>query len=154
MSHLQKRLGLFILGFLMVAFTIPPDFIIAQDDAQGWPVVQRCLTPTAAPEGWTYTGTILLDGYAGIHGVNADWATPRVLVFLNWPSKASARALSPDGNWLAVATQSHLEEAESDRWLTVFVDRIDIYSTLHFRETYSLPWSNQYTISTQRRSRT
>ncbi|HEX3049021.1 MAG TPA: hypothetical protein VHP83_00075, partial [Aggregatilineaceae bacterium] len=46
------------------------------------------------------------------------------------------------------------EEAESDRWLTVFVDRIDIYSTLHFRETYSLPWSNQYTISTQRRSRT
>ena len=60
-----------------------PHAATAQDDdtSSGWPIVERCVTPTVRPDGWTFDGTILLEGYAGIHGVNDAWPTPRVLIF-------------------------------------------------------------------------
>jgi hypothetical protein len=67
----------------------------------GWPAEKRCVgAPTKAPKGWSYDGTILMTGYAGIHGVNAKWDTPHVLVFLG-DNDLWGGALSLDGKWYA-----------------------------------------------------
>ncbi len=67
----------------------------------GWPVEERCVgAPTKPPKGWSYDGTILMTGYAGIHGVNAKWDTPRVLAKLS-DKDVWGGALSPDGKWYA-----------------------------------------------------
>lgn len=66
-----------------------------------WSVEERCISkPIVPPQDWSYDGTILMTGYAGIHGVNADWETPHVLTFLN-DSDLWGGALSLDGQWYA-----------------------------------------------------
>ena len=67
----------------------------------GWPVEERCVSaPTKPPKGWSYDGTILMKGHAGIHGVNAKWDRPHVVVPLGIKD-VQGGALSPDGKWYA-----------------------------------------------------
>jgi hypothetical protein len=93
-----------------------PTTAAQDDDTSGWPVAQRCVgEPTAPPAGWTFEGTILMTGYAGIHAVQADWETPRVVVFLNrdWGESDSdlpGGALSPNGRWYASPYGSRVME--------------------------------------------
>lgn len=81
--------------------------LFAQDENQYFPIVENCIPePVLPPDDWTYDGTIMMDGYAGIHGMNAEWDTPRVLMFdtyaPNGDSPVYGTELSPDGKWLAV----------------------------------------------------
>lgn len=56
--------------------------IHAQEPDSGWEIIERCVgEPTIPPDDWTFEGTILATGWAGIHGINADWDTPVVQVF-------------------------------------------------------------------------
>jgi hypothetical protein len=98
----MKRLLLLILFFSPLALPFPA---AAQGDgaSTGWPVVERCLTPTPRPAGWTFEGTILLEGYAGVHGVNAAWRTPRVVAPFDQYAAIPGGALSPDQRWYATA---------------------------------------------------
>lgn len=72
-----KRLGI-CAALCLLAFT---NAISAQpDEPDTFPIEQRCIdAPTQPPDDWTYPGMILMSGYAGIHAMQADWETPRVV---------------------------------------------------------------------------
>jgi hypothetical protein len=140
----MNRLLLTLTIFLLIAL---PHAASAQDGdtVSGWPVVERCVTPTVRPDGWTFDGTILLEGYAGIHGVNDAWPTPRVLVFLSDPIMAGDAGLSPDGKWYA---NLHRKFFYAESYNHLFdIDAIQVYSTENQDEVYSLPWDNYYSIN-------
>ncbi len=96
----MKWLMLFIVLCLAV-----PQAVYAQGDPELeiWPVEQRCIgEPVAAPEGWAFEGAILLTGPSGIHAIEAEWETPRVVAPLDWERTPDHGAgLSPDGQWYA-----------------------------------------------------
>lgn len=73
------------------------------DSVEGWEIVERCVgEPITAPDDWTFDGTILATGWAGIHGINADWEVPHVQMFHdNW---SIFTELSPDDQWLVTTT--------------------------------------------------
>jgi hypothetical protein len=97
-ESLAKTICFFSL--LLLFFALSPAAAQESPDA-GWPIEERCIgAPTAPPDDWTYSGTILMTGNSGIHGVNAAWETPHVLTFLN-DTDLWGGALSPDGNWYA-----------------------------------------------------
>jgi hypothetical protein len=138
---LMRRLSFVSMLFLFII--VAP--IAAQDATTetGWPIEQRCVgDPTPPPDDWTYDGTILLTGYAGIHGVNAAWDTPRVLTFLN-EDNLWGGALSPDGNWYAsprgnfTITESYngITEIWEIRVFPVNGQRDSAYS-IPYRETF------------------
>lgn len=112
----------------------------------GWPVVERCVgEPTTPPKGWTFEGTILLRGYAGIHGVNAEWETPRVMAFIpNVPGYDAQNIdgiLSPNQKWYAV---THATAFNGGLWVAISIYEIVVYSTITAHEKYVIPWENQY----------
>ncbi len=99
----MRKLFTFIIALLTLLSIGSP--IYAQEATAtpdtGWPIEERCVgAPTKPPKGWSYDGTILMTGYAGIHGVNAKWDTPRVLIFLD-DNELWGGSLSPDGKWYA-----------------------------------------------------
>jgi hypothetical protein len=128
--------------FLLLLFTLP-HAVIAQDDGTppGWPIVERCVTPTVRPDGWTFEGTILLTGYAGIHGVNDAWSTPHVLVFLGSSTVPGGARLSPDGRWYAELGGKVFPSSTHNDYYDV--EAIRVYSTVN-GELYAFPWENDY----------
>lgn len=127
------------LFLLLTLLLIAPALTTAQNDT-GWPVIERCVgEPTAPPDDWTFDGTILLRGYAGIHGVNAAWETPRVVAFLrnkDWQGNdmdLPGGALSPNGRWYASPFGSR---EVTDTWNTITqVNQIRIYDLLEGKVT-------------------
>lgn len=75
----------------------------SEDPIEGWEIVERCVgDPIVPPADWTFDGTILASGWAGIHGINADWDVPRVQMFYDdW---SLFTELSPDDEWLVTTT--------------------------------------------------
>ncbi len=73
------------------------------DSVEGWEIVERCVgEPITPPDDWTFDGTILATGWAGIHGINADWDVTRILAFRsNWTRFAGAD-ISPNRRWIVV----------------------------------------------------
>jgi hypothetical protein len=121
---------------LLFGFLALSTFTAAQHD-NGWPIEQRCVgEPTMPPEDWTFEGTILMTGYAGIHAVQADWETPRVVVFLDEERNLRGGTLSPDGNWYA-SPYGDVYETETHNFITT-VEEIRIYSTVEAQEEYSV----------------
>lgn len=103
-----------------------------------WPVVEQCMgAPTKPPQDWSYDGTILMTGYAGIHGVNTKWDTPRVLVFLG-EKDIFGGALSPDGKWYA-SPIGWTEYTDGNNTVTT-TDKMGIYSTLDSKLSHRIPW--------------
>lgn len=98
-----RRLGWYV-ALCLVMFT---RMTSAQNDAPDtFPVEQRCISePTQPPDGWTYPGMILMSGYAGIHAMQADWDTPRVVASFSWDQNGNQPVdggqLSPDEDWYA-----------------------------------------------------
>ncbi len=138
------------LCWLLLLFPSFPAFAQDGGAAVGWPVVQQCLTPTPPPEGWAFDGTILLKGYAGIHGVNDAWATPRVLAFFREDSADNESifdgVLSPDGHWY-VQTRGRFIDSEAGTFATIEVNKINFYSTLNSDESRSISWHNVYAVN-------
>lgn len=90
----------------LLVLLISPSLTAAQtDDDSGWPVIERCVgEPTTPSEDWRFEGTILMTGYAGIHGVNAEWETPHIVARQEWYGinvNLPGAALSSNGRWYA-----------------------------------------------------
>lgn len=106
-SLIHRLLAVLVLAALM---TLPIPSIAQDDDSlETWPVQQRCAeSPALPPDDWSYPGTILMSGYAGIHGMRADWETPHIVAFFRKDSRGGRQLmggqLSPDGRWYAVPT--------------------------------------------------
>ncbi len=103
-----RRLGLLIISLLAFARVVSAQTETPTAEAfPTFPVEQRCISvPTTPPKGWTYPGMILMSGYAGIHAMEADWSTPRVVAPLTMDQQGNVpidgEQLSPDENWYAV----------------------------------------------------
>lgn len=93
---------------LVILLVLTTSMVSADDDPQTpWPVVERCVDQIGpAPEGWSYSGTLLMSGYAGIHAKRAEWATPHVAAFDSTDQVGrplyEGGQLSPDATWYAV----------------------------------------------------
>lgn len=94
-----------LFGLLLITFTLVQ--VSADDDPlTPWPIEEHCINePIQPPKDWSYSGTLLMTGYAGIHAVQSDWETPRIEAFfstdaLGYPLEGGQ--LSPDGQWYAV----------------------------------------------------
>jgi hypothetical protein len=129
-----KRLWMIVGVLLLVG-----SFVHAQEATpeagEGWTIEQRCVgEPVPRPEAWTFDGTILMTGYAGIHGVNDDWETPHVIVPLRAAEDSIQGdlgwgALSPDGRWYASAHGTRGTDWYSGTVVSA-VDDIRVYSTI------------------------
>ncbi len=108
----------------------------------GWPVEERCVSaPTKPPKGWSYDGTILMTGYAGIHGVNAKWDTPHILVFLG-DNDLWGGALSPDGKWYA-SPYGHIEVTETYSSFSV-IDQVRVFDTTGHSKPYRVDFGGLF----------
>lgn len=141
----MKRL---LIPLLLLLFLIPSLAVQGSDSSAPWPVIERCLTPSPRPESWSFNGTILLTGYAGIHGVNDAWATPRVLLFLG-ENNLPGGAVSPDDRWYADPWGEITIDEQSYNVITE-VEELRVYSLSSskvYRHTYSWPlayWQRYY----------
>lgn len=88
---------------------------------------------------WTYAGTILATGYGGLHGINAAWETPHIVVGGGYNDEGR---LSPDGRWYLTLKENviyseslnHLHEIEA----------IHVHSTFDDNTAYIVPWQNSW----------
>ncbi len=124
-----------LLGFIAVLlFAIP---LFADDDPQTpYPIEERCVeAPTLALDDFTYSGRLLMTGYAGIHAMRADWETPRVEAFFNENELGvpiDGGQLSPDGRWYAVPIgEIEIEVSLNQFWVT---NGLRVYSTIDDEE--------------------
>jgi len=85
-----------------------------------------------------------MTGYAGIHAVQADWETPRVVASVNTRDIISdgSAGLSPNKLWYAVP-EGYLVYSDTLNHLYV-IDGIAVYSTVNRGEVYRLSWQNSY----------
>ncbi len=138
---MQKRLGFLLVLLLVVLFGSQVSQAQETTDTPdaGWPVVERCVgEPTKPPKGWSYDGTILMTGYAGIHGVNAKWDTPRVLAKLS-DKDVWGGAISPDGKWYA-SPYGEVFRTQSNNVITD-VNQIYVYRLMGNNEKIIVDWS-------------
>ncbi len=111
------------------------------DPLTAWQIEQRCVPePIAPPEDWIYPGTILFSGYAGIHGVQADWETPHVVVSFNVDTNENypleGGQLSPDGRWYALSMGETLDASSFNQY--VDIHSIGVFSTADNQVIYSI----------------
>jgi hypothetical protein len=96
-----------------------------------FPLELKCIgSPTLPPKGWTYPGMILMSGYAGIHAMQADWSTPRVVAQFNRDRRGNipliGGQLSPDENWYAQPMGEAYEDPPTFHFVSI--RKIRIYS--------------------------
>jgi hypothetical protein len=122
--------------FLLVA--VAP--LAAQDStpAAGWPVETRCVgDPIPPPGGWTWDGTIFVQGNQGIRDLNDYYQTPYFALFHN--AFIYGAALSPDGRWYAVPIGEQRYATMIDYNFVVM--GIKVISTDTSRKEYFVPWN-------------
>ncbi|GAB5490234.1 MAG: hypothetical protein Phog2KO_04490 [Phototrophicaceae bacterium] len=118
-----------------------------EDAVEGWEIVERCVgEPITAPDDWTFDGTILASGWAGIHGINADWDVPRVLAFNDRWNTEIGGALSPNNEWFAVTTVSERRDNDSIWRLFIIEYTLEIYNLVDRSLQISFDWQNQYDV--------
>ncbi|MEL6307126.1 MAG: hypothetical protein AAFR81_06460 [Chloroflexota bacterium] len=101
----------------------------AQEDdeaLQVWEVVERCAQVLPeAPTDPAFEGIITTTGWAGIHGINAEWDVPRVLAFdSNW-AEFGGFDISPSGRYL-IATIGIAEEIQNNVF-DITIERFQVY---------------------------
>lgn len=99
----MKRQIIFLFALILIAVTT----VFADDDPQTpFPVEEQCVVDVSpASDDWTYSGTLLMSGYAGIHAMQSDWDTPRVVASFyrdDVGEPLNGGQLSPDMNWYGV----------------------------------------------------
>lgn len=124
-----------LLLLIIFSLIVPP--VLAQDTAENpYTLEERCLPEVAPPPAdWTYSGTLLMSGYAGIHAMQADWETPRIEAFfrrnrLGIPQNGGQ--ISPNGEWYAVPVgETWVEPSFNQYW---DIRGLNIYSLVNERE--------------------
>ncbi|MEM9950586.1 MAG: hypothetical protein AAF846_03215 [Chloroflexota bacterium] len=121
---------------MLVLLSLPVVISQSQETSDtGWEIIERCVgDPITPPDGWTFDGTILATGWVGIHGINADWDTPRVQLFRDdW---ALFQELSPSDRWLATTrSEFACPQCFSRVWR---ISEIRVFDTLNGDE-YIIP---------------
>lgn len=91
---MRKRLVVLI---IMLCF--PLNSVMAQED--GWPIEERCAAQSeTSPTQWKYDGTILMSGWAGLHGISSKHDTPYIVRFGLFDGRVNP-IFSPNGLWVA-----------------------------------------------------
>lgn len=117
---------------LIISLSIFITASLAQENSEiPFPIEEECVTDIVQPsDNWTYQGTLLMSGYAGIHAMQEDWGTPRITAFFNSNELGEPHEggqLSPDGRWYAVPTgETWVEPSFNRYWMT---HGLRIYST-------------------------
>jgi hypothetical protein len=118
-----------------------------EEAAQGWPIVERCVgEPTSPPADWSFEGTILATGWAGIHGINRAYDMPFVATFSDFPSYMPI-SISPDGHWIAEVVAG--TEIDDSYWngRRITIRSTIVYSTTNPHERYYSDYlSGHYTV--------
>lgn len=133
-----KRLGI-CAALCLLAFT---NAISAQpDEPDTFPIEQRCIdAPTQPPDDWTYPGMILMSGYAGIHAMQADWETPRVVAQFTSDSDGNfvidGGQLSPDENWYATPIGEVTSEASFNNYW--YVHGLRLYNLFDASKSFTV----------------
>jgi hypothetical protein len=117
----------FILTIAVSSIAVSAD----DDSTQAWPVEVNCIPdPVLPPDEWSYPGTILMSGYAGIHGIQLDWETPHIVAFFRKDADRDyplyGGQLSPDGNWYAAPIGEHWAEISFNNYWDV--RKVRLYS--------------------------
>ena len=115
-----------------------------QTEAELWPIVERCLPePSTAPVDWSFEGDILMDGWAGIHAVNAELDTPYIV---HW----GTGLLSPDGEWI-LNWEYDYDLEQNDRGFPMAFYNYDYHDVevIHINsgERLTFPWWATLSIS-------
>lgn len=118
---------IFVLALMLVATSS----VHADDNPETpWPIVERCVPgPTQPPIEWSYPGTLLMSGYAGIHAMRADWETPRIVASFyksQLGKPIDGGQLSPNQRWYAVPIGEIFTEVSFNRYW--FASGVRVYS--------------------------
>lgn len=125
--------GYVLTVIFLMSFLIPS---IVQENR--WSFIEQCAS-YATMDAWSYEGTILATGYGGLHGIRADWETPRIVAHIRHHPNGR---LSPDNRWYA-GLEKQVFYSESFNHLHV-TEAIQVYSTLDDNIVYSVPWQNSW----------
>ncbi|MDX1992557.1 MAG: hypothetical protein SF029_09210 [bacterium] len=138
----KLRLVFFLISILLVAGTA-----FADDDPETpWPLEERCVSVTTQPsEEWTFEGTIVATGWAGIHGMNAAWGTPQILAFDDgWITSGGFGTLSPDGRWYAVPQATFRPDSLYGGYADVA--KLLVYDLMDRQTAFRLEWNDTYDL--------
>lgn len=124
-----------LLLIVLCVLTVPT---IGHAQDEGWPLVERCVPPpTEPPADWTYDGTILAYGWAGIHGITQDFDTPIVQIFNDYGWYFNDSGLSPDGEFFAV---DMAEITTGGISIAAEIYEVRVYSTQSGLLVSKVPW--------------
>lgn len=135
--------------YVVVSLLFCVSAIYADDDPETpWPVEERCV-PDAVhpPDDWTFEGTIIAEGWAGIHGIRAEWATPQVLAFdSGWlpPHLGGYGTLSPQGRWYVIPRATYVNENIYGGY--VEVTQLLIYDLMDRKTVFQIEWQDKYNV--------
>ena len=102
-----------------------------------WKFQEQCAA--YATSNLEFHGTILATGYGGLHGINANWETPRIVARIN---RYSDGRLSPDQRWYAEVLENVIyAESFNDEHV---IENIRVSSTLGDSTVYVIPWQNSW----------
>ncbi len=136
---------------LFLVFALCSLNLVHAQDAEGWPIVQRCIErATEPPDDWTFAGTIFTFKRGdGLHAYRADVPSRYYIAFDSDSELAIVGAFSPDGRWFAVPAG----RSEYATMLDTFfhVEQIRVYSTVPSHEEFAIEWSYLGRMSTSAR---
>ncbi|MEO1291114.1 MAG: hypothetical protein AAFV93_25550, partial [Chloroflexota bacterium] len=135
---------------MMILLSLPVVISQSQETSDtGWEIIERCVhDPITPPDDWTFDGTILATGWAGIHGINANWDTPRILVFRSDDWLDILTSFSPDYQWFAVGRGNIDFESCPDCFRHQYqLDSISVYSTVSPGEQYDFQLNTNFEYS-------
>lgn len=115
--------------------------VAAQGD--GYPVTRRCIVDALElDETPPFPGTLLMQGWAGVHGFRANWDTTRVVSFIDAGAALPGGALSPDGRWYAVPWGSEIRANNGD--ILYYADELRAFSTIDSEEVWRVNWNSTF----------
>jgi WD40 repeat protein len=145
LGDVVKTALIWLLLLLLMATTMA----LADDGLEApWPVAERCIfDPIQPPDGWAFEGTIIAEGWAGIHGMRAAWETPQVLAFRSgWIEEDGYGTLSPDGRYYAIPQATLRSDPNSFYGRIVDVTRLLVYDLTDQEDTMSIEWPDTYDV--------
>ena len=124
------KLGILICAFFLIN-TMASSVSADNDPEIPWPVEDHCVSaPILPPESWSYSGTLLMSGYAGIHAMQWDWETPRIVAYFradDLGEPISGGQISPNGYWYVAPIGEIFTERSYNRYW--FTRGLRVYST-------------------------
>lgn len=136
--------------YVVIVLLILVNPVFADDDPQTpWTIEERCVSAPIQPQnGWVFEGTIIAQGWAGIHGISAAQNTPYVLAFRGgWIEDFGSGTLSPDGHWYVVPQADFQPDSNDIYGGSIHVHYLMVYDLLNKQNVIQIEWDDTYPIS-------